>query len=169
MTIHVGVLTVSDRCARGLRVDESGPALRREIERRGWKMLRCRVVPDEQPQIKEILLRWCDEGDISLILTTGGTGLSPRDITPEATREVLDKELSGFGELMRSSAVRTTPTAALSRALAGSRGKTLIINLPGSPKGAAQSLSSVADLVPHALAMLDGAGHAEKETPHARS
>ncbi|MBI5631277.1 MAG: MogA/MoaB family molybdenum cofactor biosynthesis protein [Elusimicrobia bacterium] len=162
----VGILTVSDRCSQGLRADESGPSLRRAVERRDWQVIQSRVVPDEEPQIEKTLLEWCDRDGVSLILTTGGTGLSPRDVTPEATRKVLNKELPGFSEFMRSQGLRTSPMAILSRALAGSRKQTLIINLPGSPKGTLDSLSAILDLIPHALATLAGAEHPELETHH---
>lgn len=160
MTIAAAVLTASDRSARGERPDAGGPALRAAVERRGWSVVEARVVADEQPLIETVLKEWCDGGSVRLVLTTGGTGLSPRDVTPEATRAVLDKELPGFGELMRRRGLETTPAAVLSRALAGSRGRALIVNLPGSPKGAVESFEAVADLIPHALAMLTGGDHA---------
>lgn len=166
MNITVGILTISDRCARGLRIDGSGPALRDEAGRRHWRVVESRTVPDEVSEIAEALRGWCDEAGVSLILTAGGTGLSPRDVTPEATRRILDKELPGFAELMRAKNSRTTPSAILSRAVAGARKGTLIINLPGSPQGAVDSLSAVADLIPHALEMLSGAGHPKTEAHH---
>ena len=155
MTPAVAILTVSDRCARGERADAGGPALRAAVEKRGWRVASARVVADEEPAISAVLKEWCDGGAVRLVLT----GLSPRDVTPEATRAVLDKELPGFGELMRRRGLETTPTAALSRSLAGSRGRSLIVNLPGSPKGAVESFEAVAELIPHALAMLAGGDH----------
>lgn len=160
MTISTAILTASDRSARGERPDAGGPALRAAVERRGWRVAEVRVVADEQPTIEAALKEWCDGDAVRLVLTTGGTGLSPRDVTPEATRAVLDKELPGFGELMRRRGLKSTPTAVLSRALAGSRGRALIVNLPGSPQGALESFEAVADLIPHALAMLTGGDHA---------
>ncbi|OGS39152.1 MAG: molybdenum cofactor biosynthesis protein [Elusimicrobia bacterium RIFOXYD12_FULL_66_9] len=160
MTPVVAILTVSDRAASGERPDAGGPALRAVVERRGWRVAEVRVVADESATISSAVRDWCDGLEIRLVLTTGGTGLSPRDVTPEATRAVLDKELPGFGELMRLRGLETTPTSVLSRALAGSRGSALVVNLPGSPKGAVESFEAVADLIPHALAMLSGADHA---------
>lgn len=159
MTLAVAILTASDRSARGERPDAGGPALRAAVERRGWSVVESRVVADEQLLIEAALKAWCDGGVVRLVMTTGGTGLSPRDVTPEATRAVLDKELPGFGELMRRRGLESTPMAVLSRALAGSRGRVLIVNLPGSPQGALESFEAVADLIPHALAMLTGGDH----------
>lgn len=166
MRLTVGVLTVSDRCSRGLREDAGGPALRRLAEARGWDVARHKIVPDEMSEIVEALTRWSGEDNLSLILTTGGTGLGPRDVTPEATRNVLDKELPGLAEVMRLEGLKRTPLAALSRGLCGSRGRTLILNLPGSPKGASESFEAAAGLIPHAVLMLTGAGHAEMERSH---
>lgn len=166
MKIAVGILTVSDRCSRGERRDESGPALRRLVESRGWRVAQSAVEPDARGRIEKRLLDWSDRKGLSLILTTGGTGLGPRDVTPEATRGVLEKELPGLAERMRREGLKKTARAALSRAMAGARGRSLIINLPGSPRGAADSLKTVLDLVPHALAMLEGAGHPEGEPRH---
>ena len=160
MTPATAILTASDRSARGERPDAGGPALRAAVERRGWRVAEVRVVADEQPTIEAALKEWCDGDAVRLVLTTGGTGLSSRDVTPEATRAVLDKELPGFGELMRVRGLQSTPTAVLSRALAGSRGRTLIVNFPGSPRGAVESFEAVADMIHHALAMLTGGDHA---------
>lgn len=165
MTLDAAILTVSDRGARGERPDAGGPALRAAVERRGWRVAEARVVADERAAIAAAITGWCDGDEVRLVLTTGGTGLSPRDVTPEATRAVLDKELPGFGELMRRRGLETTPMAVLSRALAGSRGRALVVNLPGSPKGAVESFEAVADLIPHALAMLAGGDHAPAGGP----
>lgn len=159
MKITVGILTVSDRCSKGLRRDESGPALLSLAESQGWQVAHSAVQPDERERIKETLLDWSDGMGLSLILTTGGTGLGPRDVTPEATRGVLHKELPGLAERMRLEGSKKNERALLSRAIAGSRGRSLIINLPGSPLGATDSLKAVLNLLPHALAMLQGEGH----------
>ena len=162
MKITVGILTISDRCSKGLRRDESGPALLRLVESQGWQVVQSAVEPDEREKIRETLLDWSDGKRLALILTTGGTGLGPRDVTPEATRGVLDKELPGLTEWMRLEGSKKSEHTLLSRALAGARGRSLIINLPGSPRGAADSLQAVLNHVPHALAMLQGEGHGEE-------
>lgn len=166
MKISVGILTVSDRCFAGVREDLSGPILKRMVEQRGWNVAHLSIVPDEKREIEKSLLHLCDESGIRLILTTGGTGIGPRDVTPEATRAVLDKELPGLCERMRQEGFKHAPSATLSRAMAGTRGHGLIINLPGSPAGAEESLAAVIDLVPHAIAMLEGEGHESKERTH---
>jgi len=158
--LRVGILTVSDRSARGEREDLGGPALAGAVRTRGWEVSRRAVLPDERPAIAA----WLTEssgGDapLDLLLTTGGTGLGPRDVTPEATRDVLERELPGLAERMRREGERSTPRAALSRGVCGSLGATLVVNLPGSPKGALESLDSVAELLEHASEMLRGGGH----------
>ncbi|MBI4055375.1 MAG: MogA/MoaB family molybdenum cofactor biosynthesis protein [Elusimicrobia bacterium] len=159
----VGILTVSDRAFEGIYEDTSGPELKRYVEKKDWRV-ECRaVVPDEKEEIKKILVDWSDHKGIGLILTAGGTGLGPRDVTPEATREVLEKELPGISEAMRREGAKKTPLAALSRAMAGSRNKSLILNLPGSPRGAVESLEAVCGILPHALSMLMGEGHRPHE------
>ncbi|OGR59962.1 MAG: molybdenum cofactor biosynthesis protein [Elusimicrobia bacterium GWA2_69_24] len=158
--VRVGILTVSDRSSRGERPDASGPALAEAAARRGWSVAARATVPDEAAAISACLRRWCEGPPaVDLVLTTGGTGLGPRDVTPEATREVLEKELPGFSERMRREGEKSSPHAALSRGLCGARGRTLILNLPGSPRGCVESLETVAGLVPHALLMLAGEGH----------
>lgn len=159
MTITVGVLTVSDKGAAGLREDKSGARLKELARGRGWTVAESAVVPDDAAAISGVLARWCDEKGLALILTTGGTGVGPRDVTPEATRRVLDREIPGLGELMRRDGFQKTPMAALSRSTAGFRGLTLIVNLPGSPRGAEESLLSVIELLPHALEVARGANH----------
>lgn len=159
MKISVGVLTVSDRCSRKEADDKSGPALERLASEAGWEVEVRAVVADEVREIRGILKDWADEARVSLILTTGGTGAGPRDVTPEATQPLLDRLLPGLPELMRREGARTSPLAALSRGLAGIRRRTLIINLPGSPRGAAESFAAVAALVPHVLEVMEGAGH----------
>jgi len=150
------VLTISDSSAAGTRADRSGPAVRERLEQLGWRVPVVEVVPDDAAQIGTRLASLADCGALAAIFTTGGTGLAARDVTPEATRAVLDREIPGFGELMRSEGRRHTPLAALSRGISGTRGRVLIVNLPGSPKGAVESLDAIADLVPHVLELLRG-------------
>jgi molybdenum cofactor synthesis domain-containing protein len=154
--IRVAVLTVSDSTSAGKRQDVSGPDLRRCCESSGWTVVFEDVVPDDASLISAKLSDWADGGGVELILTTGGTGIAKRDVTPEATKAVLDRELPGFGEVMRAEGRQKTKLAALSRAVAGTRGMTLIVNVPGSPKGAVQSFEAVADLIPHAVELLRG-------------
>jgi molybdenum cofactor synthesis domain-containing protein len=150
------VLTISDSVAAGTRLDRSGPAVRERLEQLGWKVAVMEVVPDEREQISERLGMLADAGRLSAIFTTGGTGVALRDVTPEATRAVVDKEIPGFGEMMRLRGRESTPLAVLSRATAGTRGTVLIVNLPGSPKGAVESLDAIVELVPHVLELLQG-------------
>lgn len=154
--IHAAVLTVSDSVHAGTRGDRSGPAVRERLEQLGWSVSVLEVVPDERDVIAARLAALADAGHLAAIFTTGGTGIGPRDITPEATRDVIEREIPGLGELMRAQGRKHTPLAVLSRALAGTRGEVLIVNLPGSPKGALESLDSMVDLVPHILELLSG-------------
>ncbi len=155
MDFAIGILTLSDKGARGERVDESGRLLQELVA--GLGSLRCyEVIPDDEEQIVARLVKWVDRDQLDLILTTGGTGLTPRDITPQATARVLDYEVPGMAEAMRAASLKQTPHAMLSRALAGVRRKTLIINLPGSPKGVRENFEVLLPALPHALAKLKG-------------
>jgi molybdopterin adenylyltransferase len=154
MTLRFGILTASDRSSRGEREDASGPALVRLVEEQGWSVDRQALLPDDLPAIRDLLASWADSGKLDVILTTGGTGFSPRDVTPEATRAVIDREAPGLADAMRAASLRITPHAMLSRIVTGIRGKTLIINLPGSPKGAVENLQVVIPVLPHAVQLL---------------
>jgi len=155
MLIRVGILTVSDRTARGETEDASGPLLQQMAqERLGGAVVVSTVTPDERNVIEEVLRRWSDEVEVDLILTTGGTGFALRDVTPEATRRVIEREAPGFAEAMRAASLRITPHAMLSRAVAGIRGRTLIVNLPGSPKAARENLETILPALPHAIELL---------------
>lgn len=162
MTLRFAVLTVSDRSARGERPDASGPALVEIIKHRNWEIVRQAILPDEQKLLEKTLSDWSDRGDIDVILTTGGTGFAPRDVTPEATRAVIQREAPGLAEAMRAIGQAKSPHAMLSRAVAGIRGKALIINLPGSPKGAVENLEVVLPALEHAVKLLRDDPEAEK-------
>lgn len=154
--ITVAILTVSDSVMAGTREDRSGPALAQRCGELGWTIAAQKAVADKQPAIAAIIRTWADRALVSLILTTGGTGIAPRDVTPEATRQILDRELPGIAELMRMRGLEQTRFSVLSRALAGVRRQSLIINLPGSPAGALHSLRAIEDLVPHMVDLLHG-------------
>lgn len=157
--MRVALLTVSDSVAQGLRKDLSGPAVKERCTALGWQVTSTHVVPDEISVIHARMIELADTEVADLILTTGGTGIGPRDVTPEATTAVCERILPGFGEQMREAGRRLNPRASLSRATAGVRAKTLIVNLPGSPKGAVESLDALAELLPHAVDVLRGARH----------
>jgi molybdopterin adenylyltransferase len=157
--MRVAILTISDSVSQGANKDASGPALRERCAQLGWEIVAEVVLPDEPDAIRDRLVFLADSGAADLILTTGGTGIGPRDITPEATTEACQKLLPGFAELMRAEGRKKTPRAVLSRAVAGIRARSIVVNLPGSPRGAVESLDAVADLLPHALQVMGGARH----------
>lgn len=148
------VLTVSDSAARGEREDKSGPAVVAELEKLGCRVCATEIVSDDRELIAARLKQYADSDDVNLILTTGGTGFAPRDNTPEATRDVIEKEAPGLAELMRLRSLDATPLAPLSRAVCGIRGRTLIINLPGSVRGAVQNFTAIRSTIPHAVGLL---------------
>lgn len=154
--IRTAILTVSDRGSRGERTDASGPGIVSWLENQPVKVVETAMVPDEIPAISEKIKTWADERTCDLILTTGGTGVSPRDVTPEATSSILDRVLPGYGELMRMNSLKMTPMAIISRAMAGIREECLIINLPGSPKAAIENLQAVWPAVAHTIEKLQG-------------
>jgi molybdopterin adenylyltransferase len=154
--ITAAVLTISDSVYAGKRTDLSGPAVRERLERLGWSVSVLEVVPDDREAIAQRLGTLADGGQVAAIFTTGGTGVAARDVTPEATRVVIEREIPGIGELMRSHGRGSTPLAVLSRGLAGVRGHVFIANLPGSPRGAVESLDGIIDVVPHILQLLRG-------------
>jgi len=154
--LNLGILTISDKGASGERPDESGKAIRDSFPALDSRVVKYEIVPDEVNIIAGKLAEWADEGSVDIILTTGGTGLSPRDVTPEATLSIMDKVVPGFAEAMRAESFIKTPHALLSRAVAGVRGKCLIINLPGSPKAVRECLGVVLPAFPHAVEIIKG-------------
>ncbi len=160
--IKIGIITVSDRSFKKEREDLSGPLIGKMVKDLG-EIIDRRIVPDEKSLISQAMKRMIDNARVELVLTTGGTGLSPRDVTPEATRDVIEKEVPGFGEIMRTEGFRSTPHALLSRAIAGVRKKSLIVNLPGSPKAVKESLELILPALLHALEMIKGKDHQPKQ------
>ena len=166
MKYSAAVVTVSDKCSRGERVDTSGPAVREILEQAGFEVSYMGLVPDEKAQIEAELIACADEKKISLVVTTGGTGFSQRDITPEATLAVVERETRGIPEAMRWASLQITPRGCLSRSAAGIRGRTLIVNLPGSEKAARENLLSVIDAIGHGMDMLAAEGSSDHAHHH---
>jgi molybdenum cofactor synthesis domain-containing protein len=152
----IGVLTISDKGSQGKREDKSGETIKEIFSRMDSRVVEYAIVPDEKDLIKKKLVDWADSGKVDLIVTTGGTGLAPRDVTPEATLDIIDKIVPGFAEVMRAESLKKTPNAMLSRAVAGTRKRTLIINLPGSPKAVRECLEAIMPALPHAVETLRG-------------
>ena len=160
--LRIGILTISDRSSRGERDDLSGPALENAVIQNGWEIAKKNIVPDEKEDIQAELKGWVSNAKVDVILTTGGTGFAPRDVTPEATIEIIERETPGLVEVMRAESYKITKNAILSRAVAGIRGRTLIINLPGSPKGAVENFEVISNVLEHAVHLL-------KEDPKAEN
>ena len=154
--LKIGILTISDKGSQGQRYDKSGEVIRDSLSSLNSSVIKYEVIPDEQEVIASKLAEWADEGGVDVILTTGGTGLSQRDVTPEATMSVVDKSVPGFAEAMRAKSFEKTPMAVLSRAIAGVRGKCLIINLPGSPRAVRECLEVALPAIPHAVEIIKG-------------
>ena len=157
--MRAAILTISDSCARGQRDDESGPVIETILTENGFDVCERRIIPDDHDAITGMLKYFSDEARVDVALTTGGTGLGARDVTPEATQSVCEKTVPGLSEMIRTQGLKKTRNAALSRGTAGIRKGTLIINLPGSPRGAGESLEAIIDVLPHAIEMLRGGGH----------
>ncbi len=153
--IRFGILTLSDRSSRGEREDASGPAVIDQVRAQGWVVAKQQILPDEESAICATLAEWADSGEVDIILTTGSTGLAPRDVAPQATRVVIERDVPGLAEAMRAESLKKTSHAMLSRAVAGIRGRTLIVNLPGSPKGALENLQTILPVLPHAVQLLN--------------
>jgi len=162
LALRAKILVLSDAAAAGRREDRSGPALRARLESQGWKVIACEVLPDDLDRIVQRLKDWTDGDDCDAVITTGGTGLSPRDVTPEATRAVIEREVPGLAEWMRAEGAKQTRRALLARGVVGVRRGKVIVNLPGSVRGVTESLESILDLLPHAIDIAQGrTAHAE--------
>jgi molybdopterin adenylyltransferase len=161
LKIEVSILTISDHAAAGTATDQSGPALEHSVAGRGWTLKATRIVPDDVQQIQTAILELAEAEGCTLVLTTGGTGVAPRDVTPEAVRAIATKELPGFGEMMRAESLKISRHAILLRNMAAVVGRTLVVCLPGTPKGAVECLSFVAGVIPHAVAQIN-----EQPTEH---
>ncbi len=159
--MRVAILTVSDRSYRGERSDQSGPALAEAVRMYGWEVVHMEVLPDDLGLLRDTLAAWADSGAYDVVLTTGGTGFAPRDVTPEATLAVVERQAPGLVEAMRAASLRVTAHAMLSRAAAGIRKRTIIINLPGSPRAAVENFEVVAPVLPHAVQLLRESPNAE--------
>lgn len=157
--IRVAILTVSDSCAQGQREDISGQTIKDMLQKGGFEICRKKIVADEHEKIVNELKHFSDKADIDVVFTTGGTGLGPRDVTPEATASVCERIIPGLGEIMRAEGLKKTKNAILSRGIAGICNRTIVINLPGSPKGVKESLEIILDVLPHAVDMMHGGGH----------
>ncbi len=157
--VKAAILTISDSCARGERMDLSGPAIREILAAGEFRVCEERIVADDRDAIVRELARFSDDRACDLVLTTGGTGLGPRDVTPEATASVCERLVPGLAELMRAEGYKRTPNAVLSRGIAGLRGSTLIVNLPGSPRAVRECLEAIGGILPHAIEMMRGGGH----------
>lgn len=164
--MRFGVLTISDRSSQGIRPDESGPALISAIESQGWQAVKYEIIADDLEKIRDTLIAWADTNMVDVLLTTGGTGFAPRDVTPEATRMVIERQTPGIAEAMRIASLSITRHAMLSRATAGIRGLTLIINLPGSPKAALENFQTVQPVLRHAVDLIHG--NSGTETNHSK-
>ena len=154
--IRTGIITVSDRSSQGIREDSSGPALAAMLADEELEVCKSLIIPDEKSEIKDAIIKFADKEKLDLILTTGGTGVSPRDVTPDATLEVIEKQIPGMAEAMRHQSMNVTPYAMISRAIAGIRGRCLIVNLPGSPKGAKENLAVILPALKHAIEKIKG-------------
>ncbi len=154
--IRAGIITVSDRSSQGIREDSSGPALAAMLADEELEVCKSLIIPDEKSEIKDAIIKFADKEKFDLILTTGGTGVSPRDVTPDATLEVIEKQIPGMAEAMRRQSMNVTPYAMISRAIAGIRGRCLVVNLPGSPKGAKENLAVILPALKHAIEKIKG-------------
>jgi len=157
--IKAAILTISDSCAQGKRTDTSGQTIREMLDEAKFEVVEKAIVPDDRQAIAEALVRFSDQKGVEVVLTTGGTGLGPRDVTPEATASVCERMAPGLSEILRSEGYKRSPNAVLSRGVAGLRKSTLIINLPGSPKAVRESLEIILKILPHAVEMMHGGGH----------